>query len=324
MRSNLRLLAPMSRRTYLMDSIHPAGQLLLLGWVCIVSGIMFYYLSEFLLLPLFHISSIQELSQAVISNPEAASMNANQINALKFVQFMLTLGTFLFPALLFAKMKFPDGDYLRLNAKTTFLFAVLGILILITSAPFIDLIYHLNQQLKLPSSLSGLEKLISDTEATDARLTLLFLKTPRPTDLWINLIAIAIIPALSEELLFRGCFQQVMKEWTKNNHWAVWLTAAIFSFIHFQFYGFVPRMLLGALMGYLFLWSGSLWVPILAHAFNNGVQIVLSYLHEHGMIQLDVTSTEMLPVSVTIIATVICIVLLWLYRKLVIERKFIY
>jgi hypothetical protein len=67
-----------------------------------------------------------------------------------------------------------------------------------------------------------------------------------------------------------------------------------------------------------------LWVPIAAHAFNNGAQIVLAYLHEHGMIQLDITSDDMLPVSITIFATLICIGLLWLYRRMVIERKFIY
>ena len=98
----------------------------------------------------------------------------------------------------------------------------------------------------------------------------------------------------------------------------------IFSFIHFQFYGFVPRMLLGALLGYLFEWSGSLWIPILAHAFNNGIQVVLAYLHEHGKIEYDIATSQLEPVAVIIIATVICAGLLWLFRRMEIERKFIY
>ena len=211
-----------------------------------------------------------------------------------------------------------------MNVKTSLVFVLLGILILITSTPFIDFLYYLNQQLKLPSFLSGLDKFISDNENADSKLTMLFLKTPRVTDLWINLIVIAIIPALGEELLFRGCIQQLIKEWTKNTNAAVWIAAFIFSFIHFQFYGFVPRMLLGALLGYLFVWSGSLWVPIAAHAFNNGAQIVLAYLHEHGKISLDITSDELLPVSVTIICTLVCIGLVWLYRRMDTERRFIY
>jgi CAAX protease family protein len=307
-----------------MDNMHPMMQLLLLTMLCFVFLSAFFFLSMYLVRPFFGITTIDVVAQNAISNPNAVGMNANQVNALKFLQFMQTLGAFLIPALLFAKLKFPDGDFLRLNSKTTFVFVLLGILILVTSTPFIDFTYYLNQQLKLPSFLSDLEKSISDAEDADNQLTLLFLKTPRPTDLWINLIVIAIIPALGEELLFRGCIQQLLREWAKNIHWAIWLTAALFSFIHFQFYGFVPRMLLGALLGYLFVWSGSLWVPIIAHAFNNGTQIVLSYLHEHGKIQYDITSDQLEPVAVTIIASVVCIGLLWLYRRMVIERRFIY
>lgn len=314
----------MNRRPYLMDNMHPLLQLFLLVGICFIFLMAFFFLGMYLVRPLFGITTMDVVAQNAISNPNAVAMNAAQVNALKFLQFMQSVGAFLIPAVLFAKIKFPDGDYLRLNARTTFLFIALGILILITSTPFVDLVYHLNQQLDLPSFLSGLEKRISEKEKADEQLTLLFLKTPRPADLWINLIVIAIIPALSEELLFRGCLLQLLKEWTKNTHVAVWGAAILFSFIHFQFYGFVPRMLLGALLGYLFVWSGSLWVPIIAHAFNNGAQIVLAYLHEHGMIRLDITSDQMLPVSVTIIATVICLGLLWVYRRMVIERKFIY
>ena len=299
-------------------------QLLLLVMLCFVFLSAFFFLSMYLVRPFFGITTIDVVTENAITNPNSVAMNANQVNALKFLQFMQTVGAFLIPALVFAKLKFPDGDFLRLNSKTNFVFVLLGILILVTSTPFIDLTYYLNQQLNLPSFLSGLEKSISDAENTDNQLTLLFLKTPRPTDLWINLIVIAIIPALGEELLFRGCIQQLLRESTKNIHWAIWITAAIFSFIHFEFYGFVPRMLLGALLGYLFVWSGSLWVPIIAHAFNNGAQIVLSYLHEHGKIQYDITSDQLEPVAVTIIATVICIGLLWLYRRMVVERRFIY
>ena len=299
-------------------------QLFLLAGLCFIFLMAFFFLGMYLVRPFFGITTIDVVAQNAITNPNGVAMNINQVNALKFLQFMQSVGAFLIPALLFAKIKFPDGDYLRLNAKITFLFVVLGILILITSTPFIDFMYYLNQQLQLPSFLSGLEKSISDTEKADEQLILLFLKTPRPTDLWINLIVIAIIPALSEELLFRGCVQQLLREGTKNTHVAVWGTAFLFSFIHFQFYGFVPRLLLGGLLGYLFVWSGSLWVPIIAHAFNNGVQIVLAYMHEHGMIQLDITSDQMLPVSVTVIATVICVGLLFVYRRMTIERKFIY
>ncbi|HYV93729.1 MAG TPA: type II CAAX endopeptidase family protein [Chitinophagales bacterium] len=315
---------PMNRRPYLMDNMHPAVQLFFLIMLCFVFFSALYFFSMYLVRPLFGITWMDEVMQNAVSKPEMVAMNANQVNALKFLQFTQTLGLFLIPALLFAKLKFPEGDYLRLNAKTNFLFVLLGILILVTASPIIDFTYYLNQRLEFPSFLSRLEKAVNDAEHANAQFTFLFIKTPRPTDLWINLIVIALVPAISEEVFFRGCLQQVFKEWTKNIHWAVWLGGAVFSFAHFEFYGFVPRMLLGALLGYLFVWSGSLWMPIIVHAFNNGAQIVLSYLHEHGKIQYDIASNQMESVWVTIIATVICIGLLWLYRKMMMERRFIY
>jgi hypothetical protein len=117
-----------------------------------------------------------------------------------------------------------------------------------------------------------------------------------------------------------------MKEWTKNSHWAVWITAAIFSFIHFQFYGFVPRFLLGALLGYLFVWSGSLLITIIGHAFYNAAQIVLVYLQEHGYIaNFDIINTSNpWPSSVILISTLLCVGLIYGYRQLVMKKRFIY
>ncbi len=314
----------MSSRPYLLDHLHPSLQLFLLAMISIVLTSVFVGFGLYLLHPLFGITAYDVVESNAIANPDSVSMNANQVNAIKFIQFMSSLGLFLFPALAFAKLKFPDGDYLRLSARTNFLLVVLAIFILIAAIPVIDWTYYFNQQLKLPSFLSGLEKFINETEKDSDQLTSLFLKTPRAPDVWINLIVIAIVPAIAEELLFRGCIQQVLREWSKNIHIAVWGAAIIFSFIHFEFYGFVPRVLLGALLGYTFVWSGSLWVPIIAHAFNNGAQIVLSYLHEHGQIQFDVTSDQMEPLWLTLVASVICVGLLWLYRRIVSERKFIY
>jgi membrane protease YdiL (CAAX protease family) len=146
----------------------------------------------------------------------------------------------------------------------------------------------------------------------------------QPVDLIINLIVLAIIPAFAEELLFRGCIQQVLKEWSKNAHVAIWGTAILFSFVHFEFYGFLPRMLLGALLGYLFYWSGNLWVPIIAHLVQNGGQVVLAYMHDHGLTSIDITSDEPLPVSWKIISLVGTIALIYFFRRASDNRKFIY
>ena len=92
----------------------------------------------------------------------------------------------------------------------------------------------------------------------------------------------AILPAIGEELLFRGVFQRLLTEWTRNIHWGIILAALLFSFFHFEFYGFLPRFLLGVFFGYLFVWTSSIWVPILAHFTNNFIIVVYSFYQATG------------------------------------------
>ncbi|TAF81977.1 MAG: CPBP family intramembrane metalloprotease, partial [Sphingobacteriales bacterium] len=97
------------------------------------------------------------------------------------------------------------------------------------------------------------------------------------------LLMIAILPAIGEELFFRGTIQNIFTALFKNPHVAVWLTAILFSAIHLQFYGFLPRMFLGALFGYLFIWGKSIWLPILGHFLNNGFAVIMAFrLQQEG------------------------------------------
>ena len=96
--------------------------------------------------------------------------------------------------------------------------------------------------------------------------------------LFINLLMIAIIPAIGEEFFFRGLLQRIFSNWVRNTHWGIIISAFLFSAIHMQFYGFFPRFLLGAMFGYLFVWSGSLWLPVLAHFINNSLAVIAYYL----------------------------------------------
>jgi len=102
------------------------------------------------------------------------------------------------------------------------------------------------------------------------------------------MLIVAVVPAVGEELLFRGVLQKIMIAWTKNPHFGVWITAFLFSALHLQFFGFFPRMLLGALFGYLFLWSKSLWLPILGHFINNGTVVLASYFYPEMVNKADI------------------------------------
>jgi hypothetical protein len=100
----------------------------------------------------------------------------------------------------------------------------------------------------------------------------------------VNLIVMALIPAMGEEFLFRGILQPVFIRWTGKNQWGIWLTAMVFSAVHFQFLGFVPRLLLGVLFGYLFFWTKNLWVPVAAHFLNNATVVSGQYFLSRGLV----------------------------------------
>jgi membrane protease YdiL (CAAX protease family) len=143
--------------------------------------------------------------------------------------------------------------------------------------PFMNAVTELNSALDLPVWLDAVEQKIKLMEENAARLTELFLKSETYGQLAFNLLMIAVLPALGEEFLFRGVLQRLFTEWTKNKHVGILIGAFVFSFIHFQFYGFIPRFLLGLYFGYLLIWSSSIWVPVAAHFINNGVAVI--YYH---------------------------------------------
>lgn len=145
-----------------------------------------------------------------------------------------------------------------------------GMLFILASFPLAQLSYWLNQRLPLPDWMMGLE-----TDANQAIEALLVMDTP-----WVfafNVLVIAVLPAVGEELLFRGVLQQQVERRFGRPVLAVWVAAVVFSAFHLQFAGFIPRLLLGALLGYLMLWTRSLWVPIAAHLVFNGSQIAARY-----------------------------------------------
>jgi len=129
-----------------------------------------------------------------------------------------------------------------------------------------------------------------------------FMKVEGISGLLFNVFMIAMLPALGEELMFRGVIQRIFSNWTKNYHWGIWIAAFLFSAMHIQFYGFLPRMALGAMFGYLLVWTGTMWVPILAHFVNNTMGVLGYYLINKGAITKDVeewgTGKEQLPLVI--------------------------
>jgi membrane protease YdiL (CAAX protease family) len=120
-----------------------------------------------------------------------------------------------------------------------------------------------------------------------ARLTESFLKMDTPGQFFFNIFMIGLLPAVGEELVFRGVIQKIFTQWSRNVHVGIWTSAFIFSAMHMQFYGFLPRMVLGGMLGYMLAWSGSLWLPIAGHFVNNAGAVVFMYLFQHGVTEID-------------------------------------
>jgi hypothetical protein len=154
---------------------------------------------------------------------------------------------------------------------------VFAVMIFCVSYLFASFLAQWNSGMELPESMSGMEQMMRSMEDAAMETTELLLSGSTPGALILNLVIVAGLAAASAELFFRGALQQFLLEKFRNGHTAVWLTALIFSMVHFQFYGFLPRLVLGALLGYLFFYTQNLWIPVIFHFINNATVIVLHY-----------------------------------------------
>jgi len=220
----------------------------------------------------------------LLQSPNAFS-NPEVIQVLKFLQIISSVIIFILPvAVLAFLVSRRRMEYLQINRIGKISILLLGGIVMFVAAPLINYLQEINSYLQLPQWMHGIEEWMKASEAQDDALTVAFLNHQTFYDLILNLIMIALVAAVAEELFFRGVLQKILIKMTKNVHVGIWLTGAIFSAIHLQFYGFLPRMLMGVYLGYLLVWSGSLWVTIFAHFINNGTAVIFSYLEERKTI----------------------------------------
>jgi uncharacterized protein len=184
------------------------------------------------------------------------------------------------------------------SQKLTFPLIFITILVGASALPMVGWLAKVNEGMQLPSALSGLETIMKLMEETLAKMTEFLVSFTSFSEYLVAMLVIAFIAGVGEEVLFRGVVQRKIWFGTGNIHLAIWLSAIIFSAIHFQFYGFLPRMVLGAVFGYLYYWSGNLWLPIIGHIFNNGVSVTMMYAHNNKWTDLDMESTNQISTPV--------------------------
>jgi len=210
------------------------------------------------------------------------------LGLLKFLQVLYSTGLFLLPALLVGFLiEKNTWDFLQANRSVNVSLAFLIVVLIIVSVPWINYLGFLNEKLSLPKIWDEWMETIRQNDEDSWALMKGYLATENGWGLLFNLFMISLIPAIGEEFLFRGTLQKIFTEWFRNGHLAIWISAVLFSLAHYQFLGFIPRIILGALFGYIFMWTGNIWLPIIAHFVNNAVAVIYYFLFLQDKLGMD-------------------------------------
>lgn len=262
--------------------LHPALKLLMLGMIMLLSLFLVMISGSLVLIPFIS----DDWFEALLHGFDFARIS--DLNILRYLQILSHVGLFIVPSLVFAWLTGGRiSRYLGLNRWFGPGLLILAILLLISAVPLINYLIELNMRLNLPESLTHVEEWMRSAEDNAMELTERFLNVTTIQGLLFNLFMIAVIPAIGEEFLFRGIVLRIFRQWSNSIHIAVWVSALLFSAMHLQFYGFLPRMFLGVLLGYLFVWSGTIWIPVFVHFINNALAVTAFYLIHNGYWDVD-------------------------------------
>jgi uncharacterized protein len=192
--------------------------------------------------------------------------------------------------------------FLKLDKKPILQTIGWGFLWLVVSIPLVQFAYKMNMKIPLPEWMHTME-------ASNEGLLKGLLDVHSPLQMIFTVFLVAVIPGIGEEMLFRGTVQQQFARMIKNPHTAIWLSAAFFSAIHFQFEGFLARMILGTLLGYLFYWTNNLWIPVIIHFLNNGLQVIFMFAMKVKPADLDKYKDIDVSWWMALISLILCIVI---------------
>src|ERR1700761_7645615 len=256
---------------------HLYPSLQLLTFMAITIGVIAvgYFIGAALVTWLYGADALMAIAQQNFSAPYIS-------NTLWILQIVSTTIPIMTVSLIFAYAIVREpAEYLKPKFKVPPLLWLLVFCVMFISSPVIELLSNINQKLVLPHFLDGLQKWMRDSEDQAKKLTDILLHMTTIGDMIIRVLVIGLLTAIVEEFMFRGCIQTIFIRWTKNTHAAIWITAVLFSAFHMEFFGFLPRLMLGVLFGYFVAWSGSIWTSVWAHFINNGTAVIVTYLFQH-------------------------------------------
>jgi CAAX protease family protein len=244
---------------------------------------------------------------------EKEILNPANVQAVRVLQIVSTFFIFFLPAFFVALiLNKKPLRFLGFNFHFSLRQLVLVILIMVASLPLVGALSELNKIIPVPSSWAGVFKKLEETYSQQVEV---LAKITGISDYLISLVVMALLPAIFEESLFRGGLQNILQRWTKSPILAIVITSIIFSAIHFSYYGFIPRLALGVVLGLIFYYSGSLWLSIVAHFFNNALVVSqIYYLTSKGK-SIEEAMNESYPIWYGAVSIVLLTGLFILYKR---------
>jgi membrane protease YdiL (CAAX protease family) len=253
---------------------------------------------------------MMQVMQMNLSNPK-------NVQALWVLQIVSTTLPILLIPVVFARWVVREPQaYLKTGARFAPLLLMMVFFVMLFSSPIVEVVSNLNQRMVLPQFLKDLETWMRNSEQSGQKATEALLKMDTIWDLIKSVLLVGLFTAIAEEFMFRGGMQTIFIRWTRNHHAAIWITAAIFSAFHMEFYGFLPRLMLGILFGYFAYWSGSIWPAVWGHFLNNGSAVVITYLYQHKKTDISPTDQHVFNYTGYVLSIIITVFLLYTYRNM--------
>ena len=246
----------------------------------------------------------------------ASALKYNDLAFMRYILIVQDVAIFIVPSIIILRLMKPEDAEGIPEIKVPQLKEI-GLVIILAFCifPITSFTGQINSAMHLPDSLSGVEQWMTRQEdKADDLLDLLIVADTFPAML-LNLLMIAVLPAIAEELIFRGVFQKIFYRLFRSGHLAIWFSALLFSTIHFQFFGFIPRLILGLVFGYLFYWSGTLWLPVISHFVNNAFPVILAYIQGAEKLRAPVDISLLHQVIFLPLPIISALVILYYFRN---------
>jgi uncharacterized protein len=289
-------------------SMHPGLQFVMLVVLLFAFLVFGQIIAGAIVTAKYGMNTLLDISNLKLSSPQAQS-------SLWIIQFAGTTIPILLTPIVFSYFVVHEPDeYMKNNFHFPGMFILLVFVIMMLSFPLIEFIGNLNQKIPLSKSLRDYEYEIQKMSDSMMQMNTFW-------GMIFDLLFIGLLTAIIEEVLFRGVMQTVFVHWTKNKHAAVWIVAILFSAFHMEFSGFLPRVFLGLLFGYFTAWSGSIWPAIWGHFVNNGTIVVITYLAQQKLVNVDPNDQHSFNNVTYVVCLIVTVVLLYFYHYIAVKRQ---